>query len=219
MRVAKERLRMQLEQYMEHPFAKEHVEPIIVEEIYLDFICEILEKKKIPEVIGLKYGCAILLAHLALNIHDELDRRNMRQAEKQLMILIGAYYTSLYYELLCDVKDEAFIYRMAKGIASQSEARMQFVQESFEGVSSFLKQKAEIDWIIFAEALEEFQLDVSEYTQYKYHFLQLSVAKEFNGLHTGQFIRPFYPEVFENMYPEGIEDVMLKEAEQFLRTK
>lgn len=217
--VAKEQLKRQLVDYMDHPYAREHIRSIQIADAYLEFICEILEQKKIPEAIGLKYGCAILLAHLALCIHDELDRKNFVQSEKQLMILMGAYYTSLYYELLCEVNDEDFIYRMAEGIANQSEARMAFAQSNFKDISTFLKQKAEIDFMIFAEVLAEFQLDEAYYAHYKYRFLELSVAKEFHELQSGQLNRPFYPEEFELMYQDRTKQVIQEAVNDFLETK
>lgn len=216
MRVAKEDLKKRLEKYMDHPFAKNHIKSIEIADEYFQLITVILARKKIPYELAIQYGCAILLAHIALTIHDELDRRKMEQTQKQLTILMGAYYSSLYYEILSGVKDSEFIYRLAQGIVKQSETRMKLMHMQMDDMDFFLEKKAEADWIIFSEVLAEFQLDEREFQFYKYKFLELSVIREIEACQSGDIIHSFCPDGLQKVYKGNLNQTLVERVKNFL---
>ena len=216
MYMAKEDLKKHMQFYMKHPFAKEYIKPIEIEDVYYEFITAVLAKKNVPYQTALQYGTAVLLAYTALRIHDELDYQKMDQNEKQLTILIGAYYTSLYYENLSQMKDTAFIRCLAKGIAKQSETRMQHTQIHFTDVDAFLRKKADADWIIFQEVLDELQLDEHPYLYFKYKFLELSVKKAVKAKQSGAHAYSFYPNSLDDVYQEMTNQILVDRVESFL---
>ena len=70
MYMAKEDLKKHMQFYMEHPFAKEYIKPIEIEDVYYEFITAVLAKKNVPYQTALQYGTDVVLAYTALSIHD-----------------------------------------------------------------------------------------------------------------------------------------------------
>ncbi|RYG73612.1 hypothetical protein EU245_05795 [Lentibacillus lipolyticus] len=111
-----------IEQYVQIPYLND-------DKLYM--LISILNNTSLPDTKRKNYTVATMLVQMALDIHDAVPEANEYQQtdneekSKQLSVLAGDYYSSLYYLLLSEVEEIELVGVLASAIKEINEIKMQ----------------------------------------------------------------------------------------------
>ena len=90
-----------------------------------------------------------MLVQIALDIHErilmiDLDSKSDHKA-RQLTVLAGDYYSSLYYERLSNMKETELIRQLANGIREMNEEKVHFLYGTHVSQEQLMKMICKIE--------------------------------------------------------------------------
>ncbi|WP_382395537.1 heptaprenyl diphosphate synthase component 1 [Lentibacillus juripiscarius] len=110
---------------------EKHVQIPYLNDDKLYILISILNNTPLPDAKKKNYIIATMLVQMALDIHDgvpetnECQQHDDEEKSKQLSVLAGDYYSSLYYLLLSEVEEIELIGVLAAAIKEINETKMQ----------------------------------------------------------------------------------------------
>lgn len=115
-------------------YVYQYIEPPQIDEDKLLFLCSIadrLSKQKTRECV-----LSAMLVQIALDIHDRVAHLDQlanhgRDKTKQLTVLAGDYYSSVYYKRLANIEEIGLIRHLADGIKEINEQKMYFFYTNY----------------------------------------------------------------------------------------
>lgn len=117
-----------IQQALYHPYIFKHIEPPIIDDEKLLLLCSITDesnKHTRKEMI-----ISTMLVQTAIDIHERIlyiDLITNDHKSRQLTVLAGDYYSSLYYERLTAVNKQQLIRLLADGIKEINELKTLFL--------------------------------------------------------------------------------------------
>lgn len=123
----------QLNSYIKHPYLMKHIDtPWINDDKLLVLYLMFKEHGKTSSINP--YIHAIMLVQLALDIHDTIQIHNTSTHKeikaRQLTVLAGDYYSSLYYRILANENDANMTGILANAIKVINELKMTFYKDN-----------------------------------------------------------------------------------------
>lgn len=156
------RLKKILENKMEHTFLWEKIEKPEIDEDKLFILSKIVPKNP-PQSRENRdvYIVTTMLVQTALDSHelvndDAPDETNEEKLTRQLHVLAGDYYSGLYYYLLSEMEDIAFIHTLAVAIKQINELKMKLYYHEYENFDEFIHLKVAIESLLFEKAAAYF---------------------------------------------------------------
>lgn len=121
-------LKDKIRQAIHHPYLLKYIEPPNIDDDKLLILCSISNEKSgdIKKEIIL----STMLVQIALDIHDNvllIDLTSKSQKERQLTVLAGDFYSSLYYKRLSSINERQLIRQLADGIKEVNELKTLFL--------------------------------------------------------------------------------------------
>ncbi|PWA12376.1 heptaprenyl diphosphate synthase [Pueribacillus theae] len=150
-------LKDRIRQAIYHPYLLKYIEPPKIDEEKLLILCSISNEKN--DNIKQETILSTMLVQIALDIHDNvllIDLTSNSQKERQLTVLAGDYYSSLYYKRLSLINERRLIRMLADGIKEVNELKTLFLY----GENLDTKQLLHIQWRIEGCILNQFSLAV-----------------------------------------------------------
>src|SRR5690625_3850511 len=125
-------LEQEIEDKLSYHFLDENIMIDKINKSKLKSLTFVMRQYNFPKHIQDKYIIAITLVEIASEIHeqikenDEIKDDHQDSLTKQLTVLGGDYYSSLYYMLLAELEDIKFIQHIATTIKRLNELKMDF---------------------------------------------------------------------------------------------
>ncbi|MGC4376286.1 heptaprenyl diphosphate synthase component 1 [Fictibacillus sp. Mic-4] len=162
---------------LEHSYLKEYVNVPLINSDKAILAYWLLREKGFQEELLGEYYCSIMLVQLALDTHEEiLNISGENKKMRQLLVLAGDYYSSLYYDLLAEIEDIAFIRALAEGIRKINEYKMKVHHAEELLPDEWLAAKKGIESSLLMEVAEH--LGMEKFTSFISHFLFISCASD-----------------------------------------
>ncbi|WP_158217581.1 heptaprenyl diphosphate synthase component 1 [Lottiidibacillus patelloidae] len=147
--------------------------PIIDEDKSM-FLYGLLKQSKYPHLQSAYI--AVMLVDLALSLHEAVPINNEHEGDvkhRQLTVLGGDYYSSLYYNELAKIDDLNLIKNVARAIQEINEQKMNVYLQRSDVLEDYLKGIEKINAYLFASIANE--LKCPEWSQFVASFFLLKV--------------------------------------------
>lgn len=129
--ISSEKLRQKLENKMFHTFVEQHMNRPFVDSKKLDILSLLFHNVALTKEEKYDRMVSIMLVQIALDTHERVTLDNeplSEELERQLSVLAGDYYSSLYYKVLADLKEVQLIRVIANAIKQINEQKISLYQ-------------------------------------------------------------------------------------------
>lgn len=118
-------LKEKVSEKIAHSYIKKHIKNPIIDDDKLFVLNEIYKNSSMSRSQKQDYIVIIMLIEIALKTHDLVDDNNYKnETDKQLTVLVGDYYSGMYYYLLSILEDINMIKQLAASIKKINEEKM-----------------------------------------------------------------------------------------------
>jgi heptaprenyl diphosphate synthase len=169
---------------IKHPYITKFLDEPILDEDRLFLLYSMLEEKKLAKNSLNEYVLTTLLVQAALDTHETVSTSIVSsdkvKKERQLTVLAGDYYSSLYYFLLAKINDISMIRLLANSIQEINESKMSFYKDTHRNISQSIAHIKTIESSLIQKIAEHFKLPnwkavVSEF----FFFKRLMIERAF----------------------------------------
>jgi len=128
-------LEKQVRKKTTHSFIKNQLDKPIIDHDKLFVLNEIYQNTSMSRSQKQDYIVIVMLIDIAIKTHDLKKNEDYnKETDKQLTVLVGDYYSGLYYYLLSELEDIEMIRLLAASIKKINEAKMnlQYINNNSE---------------------------------------------------------------------------------------
>ena len=103
-----------------------------------------------------KYVTATSLIQMAIDLHERIpinENTKMKEVEKQLTVLVGDYFSGMYYYILSELEDVDMIQIIAKSIKGINEEKMNVYYLQFQTLELLMHSITKIESAFYDELL------------------------------------------------------------------
>lgn len=147
---------------LQHPYLMRYIENPVIDEDKLLLTYIILKEKDLPEEELDNYAVSTMLVQIALDTHERITSYEVSTDEdkknRQLTVLAGDYYSSLYYYLLSEIKDLAMIRTLAQAIQEINENKMQYYKNDRQSIENSMENIHRIESSLLLKTADYFHL-------------------------------------------------------------
>ncbi len=149
-------------QRTKHPYITKFLEAPPLDEDRLFLLYTMLEEKKLAKKSLNDYIITTLLVQAALDTHETVSTSVLSsekiKKERQLTVLAGDYYSSLYYFLLAKINDISMIRLLANSIQEINESKMNFYKSTQKNVKQSIADIKTIESSLISKIADHFKL-------------------------------------------------------------
>ncbi|WP_347549843.1 heptaprenyl diphosphate synthase component 1 [Pseudalkalibacillus hwajinpoensis] len=158
-----EGVRDMLQSRLSHSYLLRFIDFPIIDEERLYVFYGILEQTKLEQKRKEDTLLSIMLVQIALDTHElisleEVENENERK-NRQLTVLAGDYFSSMYYHILSKWHDNELIRTLSEAIQEINEAKMSFYQTDYHSIEAIFTNLKEIESILVRKVAEHYDLD------------------------------------------------------------
>lgn len=128
-------IKSELNTFINHAYLMKHVSAPFIDEDKMHLLKLMFEENGEYQNIS-EYVTTIMLVQIALDIHDTIDtsvsKTKAGVKERQLTVLAGDYYSSLYYRLLSYISDIRMVALLAESIQHINEKKMSLYKKDLD---------------------------------------------------------------------------------------
>ncbi|WP_078553267.1 heptaprenyl diphosphate synthase component 1 [Bacillus alkalicellulosilyticus] len=173
---------------IEHPFLQQYIQEPIVDEDKLAFMFAMLSERLSEKELK-PFALSVILVDAALTTHElvSLQKCNSEAEKKnrQLTVLAGDFYSSLYYQLLSSTGNVLMIRIFSYSIQVINEHKMNLYQSDMLSYDSAKENLRNIESVLLQNIAEHFAL--SEWKQLlSEYFLLKRLELEYRKWSSGQ---------------------------------
>ena len=148
-----------LDNLIKQPFVEKHINKPFIDEDKLQ-LSYYLYRNHIDDWEALeKYMMSAALVQIAIDTHEKVHSKHevpMVEIEKQLNVLIGDYYSGLYYYILSELEDIEMIDIVAQSIKAINEYKMNILYRDIQSIDDLLYTFAKVESVFFVNILKQF---------------------------------------------------------------
>lgn len=150
-------------QHIHHPYLIQYIRNPVIDEDKLLLLMLILEQQQLTESEIENYSLTTMLVQLALDTHEQVSNEDYSdqdyhlEKERQLTVLGGIYYSSLYYKLLAQMENIGLTRALSIGIKEINEHKIFVYQENTSNVDLLMKSMKKIECALFDKITDYFQ--------------------------------------------------------------
>ncbi|WP_053216005.1 heptaprenyl diphosphate synthase component 1 [Guptibacillus hwajinpoensis] len=179
-------VRDMLQSRLSHSYLLQFIDFPIIDEERLYVFYGMLEQTKLERKRKEDTLLSIMLVQIALDTHDlislddvtnENDRKN-----RQLTVLAGDYFSSMYYQILSKWNDNEMIRTLSEAIQEINEAKMSFYQTDHRTVEPIFDNLKEIESILVRKVAEHYGLDNWKTFGMQYFYMNRLLLERKQGL-------------------------------------
>jgi heptaprenyl diphosphate synthase len=171
-----QRLKQHTYSLMRHLYVEDYIQPPVFDEAKVFVAYSLLSELGLDETAEAEYFSAILLIQSALDRHERILDEDVASHKKrrQLIVLSGDYFSSLYYSLLSNCEDIQLISSLSKAVQNINENKARLHDPSTLPVNSteWLKTVLRIESLLYTNAARSFGLH--KYNEFIETYLLLS---------------------------------------------
>jgi heptaprenyl diphosphate synthase len=152
-----------IETKISYPFINKYIETPKIDEDRLILLYLIFNDLQLSSKEVERYTITSMLVQMALDTHETVSNSVPQEKPdllkyRQLTVLAGDYYSSLYYYLLADIDDINFIRILAEAIKDINENKIIFYQKDASQFDKFIRTIELIESSVFRKVTEFFEL-------------------------------------------------------------
>lgn len=168
-------------QRIKHPYITKFLDEPVLDEDRLFLLYTLLEEKKLSKKSLSDYIITTLLVQAALDTHEAVSTSTLSsdkvKKERQLTVLAGDYYSSLYYYLLAKVNDISMIRLLANSIQEVNESKMNFYKDPTRTILQSIEDVKIIESSLIQKIAEHFKLPIWKHVVSEFFFLKRLIAE------------------------------------------
>lgn len=162
---------------VEHPYLLKFIEDPVIDKDQATILFLLLKEKDLSKKYTHDCILTSLLVQAALDTHEtvnihELDSEYTKR-KRQLTVLAGDYYSSLYYYVLAKLEDVSLIRVMAKSIQEINESKMNIYKQHRKRIQPTISDLKTIHSSLLRNISQK--LEVTEWTEIIEEFFLLKV--------------------------------------------
>src|SRR5690625_108792 len=153
-----------LKKKIQQPFVERHLQRPFIDEDKLFLAYALFHNEPMIKSRD-EYITSMMLIQLALDTHDNLphlSERPMLEIEKQLSVLVGDYYSGLYYNILANLEDIHMIHLVAKSIKEINEQKMKVYYNNIHSFEDLLNILMKTESILFKHIANYLKSEITE---------------------------------------------------------
>ncbi|GER66027.1 hypothetical protein BpJC4_04980 [Weizmannia acidilactici] len=113
-----------IEQEVAHDYLNQYIDAPYIDEDRILLLTTSLAGQPYSENEVKQFVATAMLIQIALDTHEKVTNVNEKQRNRQLTVLAGDYFSSLYYKLLAGVRNVKLVGVLAEGIKSVNEYKV-----------------------------------------------------------------------------------------------
>jgi len=140
------KLKEDIEKAIYHPYLFQHIQPPAIDDEKLLLLCSITNET--DKTIRKEQIISAILVQIAIDIHERIlyiDLITKDHKERQLTVLAGDYFSSLYYERLTAINSQELIRLLADGIREINELKTVFLYGKNISLSELMNIQMKIE--------------------------------------------------------------------------
>jgi heptaprenyl diphosphate synthase len=161
---------------MQHSYVDKFLQPPVFDEAKVFIAFCILSELDLDEAVEAEYFSSILLIQSALDRHEDILDEDIASHKKrrQLVVLSGDYFSSLYYLLLSRCENLELISKLSNAVQIINELKSSLHQQTKIKKSSveYIKTAGKIESLLYTKAAESFGLQ--QFIPFIEHYLLIS---------------------------------------------
>lgn len=138
-------LKDKIQNKITYAFLDQHITKSKIDTHKLVLLKYIMEKTSLSKTKQEKYIIATMIVQIALDLHELIpnfthqDEDHFEKLSKQLSVLGGDYYSSMYYVFLSELEDIEFTKILATAIKEVNEFKMNFYFQESKNIEEYIK--------------------------------------------------------------------------------
>jgi len=161
---------------MQHDYVGEYLQPPVFQEAKVFITYSLLRELDLDEAVEAEYFSSILMIQSALDRHDDILNQDIAEHKKkrQLVVLSGDYFSSLYYLLLSRCENLNLIAYLSKAVQQINEYKTLLHTQQNPQISSmdYMSSMQQIESLLYTKTAEAFGLH--KYIPFIEHYLIIS---------------------------------------------
>jgi heptaprenyl diphosphate synthase len=138
----------------QHPLVKKYIDTPFIDDHKIVILSEIYHNVDMPLSIKRQSILTVMLVQIALDTHELIPvngSSELTEAEKQLSVLAGDYYSGLYYLLLAEIDHIDIVNLLAGAIKQINEHKMSLFYDEAFSLDELMHQITEIESLLFTK--------------------------------------------------------------------
>jgi heptaprenyl diphosphate synthase len=157
------------------PYLQKYIQTPNIDEDMLLLIISMLEHHGLTELEMEDFIVTPMLIQIALDTHETISNSNSKGEtesnlkQRQLTVLGGIYYSSLYYKILSNTNNLAMIRQLAEGIKDINEHKILLYQKDFDGIEKLMNSIMKVESSLIKKLADYFH--ETKWNEISCHFL------------------------------------------------
>lgn len=162
-----EKVKKQIEKKLTHAFLDQYINKPAIDLIKLKLLVELIKQTNLSHVRKEEYIVGTMLIQIALDMHEQVPitseptESNIEKTTRQLTVLAGDYYSSLYYLTLAHLEDIELVRTFALAVKEINELKMKRYYKQVGSFEEFIELEQKIESILFIHLAQFFNLSSS----------------------------------------------------------
>lgn len=178
------RIKNKIQQLIYDPFVWKHIDEPVIDEDKIAIFAFILKQTEVDVSKQEEYIQSAMLMQIALDTHEKVSNQMEHEEPailrtRQLEILAGDYFSSLYYHLVANTEDIMFIREFSQGVKDVNEAKVMLYLHTGDTVEECINQLLRIETSLVIKTAEFFNVNThNDLIRYFLVLKRLLVEKE-----------------------------------------
>ncbi len=210
-----EYVRKQIEGKVLHPYLLKYIDEPVIDQDKLLLLVSMLNEAELTQKQKNDYSVTAMLIQVALDTHEQVSNTQIAgemQKNRQLTVLAGIYYSSLYYKILSESKDIGMIRLLSDGIKEVNEHKISVYQHETENVEGLMESVRLIESSLFSKIAERFNKPA--WTELSSHLLLMKRLMEERGRYLDHGTSFLFERLKRLVFPKKEQELADLSAEQ-----
>lgn len=145
-----------------HPYLRQYIQTPTIDEDKLLLIISMLDTHGLAKKEMEDFVVTTMLIDIALDTHERVSNSSKDLAEendlkpRQLTVLAGIYYSSLYYKILSDTSNLAMIRVLSEGIKDVNEHKIIYYHKDVDEIDKLMNSLIKIESALLIKVADYF---------------------------------------------------------------
>ncbi|WP_377888789.1 heptaprenyl diphosphate synthase component 1 [Alkalihalobacillus sp. R86527] len=155
-------VREKLQSRLAHSYLLRFIDIPVIDEERLYLFHEMLEQTSLEKERKQDTLLSIMLVQIALDTHERISLADVQNEDerknRQLTVLAGDYFSSMYYHILSKWQDNDLIRTLSGAIQEINESKMSFYHAEEQSVDHIFSNLKDIESILIRKVADHFDL-------------------------------------------------------------
>jgi heptaprenyl diphosphate synthase len=157
-----EEMKDRIESRINHPYLRQYIQTPTIDEDKLLLTISMLETHGLTNKEMEDFVVTTMLIDIALDTHEQVSNSSKELTEdndlkpRQLTVLAGIYYSSLYYKILSDSSNLAMIRVLSEGIKEVNEHKIIYYHKDADDINQLMNSLMKIESAVITKVADYF---------------------------------------------------------------